>query len=107
MHKEQFILRRINHPIGDMDHKVFALLTLPLFIPDPEQKHNMLVMFSHPAVMKIVIMSLQKLNQLDVTTEVKSVRFMCVTDPLVFYVLNLSSCSFLKSYSSVLLCFFE
>lgn len=65
MHKEQFILRRISHPIGYVDHKVFALLILPLFVPDPEQKHNILVMFSHPAVMKIVIMSQQKLNQLD------------------------------------------
>jgi len=32
---------------------------------------------------------------------------MCVIDPLVFYVINLSFCIFLKTYCSVLLCFFD
>lgn len=61
MYKEQFILRGINHPLGDVDHKLFSLLTLSLLVPDPEQQHNMLAMFSHPAVMKIVMMSQKKL----------------------------------------------
>lgn len=56
MYKEQFTLGGINHPLGDVDHKLFSLLALSFFVPDHEQ-NNTLVMFSHPAVIKIVMMS--------------------------------------------------
>lgn len=57
MYKEQFTLGGISHPLGDVDHKLFSLLALSFFVPDHEQNHNTLVMFSHPAVIKIVVMS--------------------------------------------------